>query len=477
MRTSLGLTLLTLSLGGLVACDGDDAPTPSEIRARIAQDVPHILGESQSASESTSASLPAIPPQIDLALRVAALRYPQLAPVVNRSAHLAPEDPIEEEGFDPDEAAAWLNDNIFTDANHVGGGVFAVPAALACTTETVDDTGVVTEALDPECVTEFNKVQLRIRVEQNDETLKFAVQVDANHDEPLAFTLRHDAVGVTLDLDDADAALTTLAPVFGETAPNVDLAGQISGLLEVPGTAHLKASLTIDRDVAIAFAGDGLALDSDGAFRFASKAAAVFAIDLDGSVKAGSAALGLGATTAHIPGTDDPDFPEPSTDLDLPGATATASFTDGQPLSITNIGLGNRTTTVAIDGQQAIAIDLNPDAGRSLSASIAYDAVAGTSTIAVTPKLDLRYVTDYAALGDPAPRYDVTQVLLDGANPTIGTSDTTSVLRVISGHFALVTNPAEYGVSADAGQCVSSSEVVDAVTGEYYEQWSAGACQ
>jgi hypothetical protein len=37
-------------------------------------------------------------------------------------------------------------------------------------------------------------------------------------------------------------------------------------------------------------------------------------------------------------------------ELDLPGATANATFTAGQPLTLMQVGLGNHTTTVSLDG-------------------------------------------------------------------------------------------------------------------------------
>src|SRR5438477_320920 len=79
--------------------------------------------------------------------------------------------------------------------------------------------------------------------------------------------LAHDAVSVTVDLDDAWHAAVALAKIFGEELPNASLSGQITGRLEVLGAAHAKATLDIDRAVKIAFAPSGVALDGPDAQR------------------------------------------------------------------------------------------------------------------------------------------------------------------------------------------------------------------
>jgi hypothetical protein len=91
----------------------------------------------------------------------------------------------------------------------------------------------------------------------------------------------------------------------------------------------------------------------------------------------------------------------------------------------------------------------------------------------VSPKLDARMAIDHAALGDSAGVYDVTRVLIDG---TLHRSDASDQVEVVSGEFSIVTNPASYGFTATAGQCVSSTESLDATTDLYYTEWSVGAC-
>jgi hypothetical protein len=173
-----------------------------------------------------------------------------------------------------------------------------------------------------------------------------------------------------------------------------------------------------------------------------------------------------GATTAHIP--DDTE----SMDLDLGGVSAAASLTAGQPLQITNISLGEHTTTLSRNGVRAIAIDLNPDDGRALDAKVTRDDAAGTTTVAFSPRLDLHVAVDHAVLGDTAKLFDVTGIRIEGS---MSGRDDSEQIR-IAGALAITTNPASYGVTATAGQCVTTADATDPTTGAPYTQWTVGAC-
>jgi hypothetical protein len=246
----------------------------------------------------------------------------------------------------------------------------------------------------------------------------------------------------------------------------VSLAGQVTGKIEVLGEAHIRGTLDIDRDLDLAFAAQGADLDGAMAFRLSSAAAHVIDVEADGAAGAGTFALGLGETAIHSP---EPD----GFDLDVPGATVEAALAQGQPLRLTGIGLGDRTTVLSRLGAPAVTIDLNPEDGRSLDATISHDAGVGLETLRVMPRLDLRMTVDHAVLGDVAPVYDVTRVLLDGG---LEGSETNDQVRVLDGSFAITTTPAQYGFSATAGQCVTGADVYDPNTGSYYTQWSVGAC-
>ncbi|MBA3819758.1 MAG: hypothetical protein H0X17_12755 [Deltaproteobacteria bacterium] len=483
------LSIASLGLGGLGGC-GSDAPAPADVRARISTDLVHVLDEANAAT-ADGAAIPSAAAfgmvervlggvvgsalgdtGSETSFRVQS-RLAQLAGVMAprtgvRSTGTADELAVDEPAdadFDGAAAAEWLNEHLLTDANHQGDGIYKVPAALVCAETQYDETGAPTgEAVDADCAQAFAQIGLRIRVTEDDDTLRFALQLGSNHDEPLSIGLAPNALSLTVDLDEAEDAMRSLASKFGEGIPTFSLAGQVTASLEILAAAHVRGALDIDRAIAIELAEPA----AGDAFRFASAQANVFAITLNGAQQSSELVVGLGATSLHVTEL------EGAVDLDLPGVTAVAMHAAGQPLQITHVGLGDRTTSLSIDGQRAFSLDLNPQDGRAFGATISHDPESGTETVTVAPKLDLRMATDHAVLGDTAPVYDVTQLVLDGSLRSSAESDR---VEVLTGSLRLATNPASYGFIATAGQCVAGTEVIDEPSDTYYTQWSVGSCQ
>jgi len=465
MRTPI-FSSLSLLTAVLVGCT--NAPPPDEVRARIAEDLGNVLHEGKAASDGSTASLPSgtafglLTASVDQSGTTARLLAPLREIATTKGVMNADGD----SGFDPDAIIKMLNEELFTDANYLGGGVYKVPASMVCTETTYDSSGNPVTAINQDCAHAIDRAQLRVRVEEDD-GLRFWVQIDSNHDEPLGFLLRHDELAVTINLDDATDAMIALAQMFGTQAPNVDLSGQITASVQIIGEAHAKIALTFDRALAIKFADQGVDLNSADAFRFASAQANVFAIELDGHATKGSFDLGLGETTAHVPHDVDP-----ATDYFLAGATVNATF-QANTLTLNNISLGNKTTTVSVGGQQAASVDLNPNDGRKLSATVTLDPGTLTETVTVSPRLELLASVNHALLGDTQPVYDVTRVFLDGSLRSTALPDQ---VEVVSGTYSIATTPAQYGFSATAGQCVLGTDTYDPVTYDSYTLFSVGAC-
>lgn len=448
MRSSL-LVLVPSVL--VAACGGDEPPTPSEVRTHITDDLGHVVREATAAAElgddalAGGASLGLLA-QLATAggARDAALprlfdglvgpRGDSRDPGARRSALLGDAD---------DPAAALtrrLDDELFTDANHLGDGVYRIPAELLCSTDPV---------LDAACADHVAAAELRVRVTRDGDALGFDLEIGPDHEAPLHATLAHDALAVTLDLDAAGRVVPQLAAVFGDEPPALALAGAVTGRVDILGTASARFALAFDRAIAIA---------SDDAFRFTSARADVASITLDAPTRSAAFALGLGATTLHV--ADDRTF-----DLALPGLTAIGMMIPNQPIQLTHVGLGDASTTLEVDGARALTVDLNPDDGR------AFDATLGGDALAVSPRLDLRLAVDHGVLGDD-PVYDVTRLDLAGGVRGVG-----DALEVTSGSLALTTDPAAFGFTATAGQCVRATVVEDAATGRAYDQWRAGSCE
>jgi hypothetical protein len=465
---------LALAVPFLLPACSDDPPAPSDVRARISGDLGHVLREGVAAGTGGAAAF-----HSDAAFglierfggpstQVYSKRVAPLIAVVNNKFRInSPDDYVSDGSVtttDTDRLIEELNTKLFTDANHVGDGVYKIPASFVCTSE---------EGLDAECAQQFDKIQLRVRTAIDDNNLTLALQVGANHDEPLRFSLSHTSLAITVDLDETSQAMTALAGVFGEAPPNASMSGEITSQIDILGTASARLALRFTRPLNIAVAEAGIALDGPDATRFTSAAANVATLTFDGGAGTGSVVVALGTTTVHLPSESSDFETSPAIDLDLAGASMIAMLATGQPLQITHVGLGDHTTTLDVDGQRAVSIDLNPNDGRAFGATISHDDASGFDTITVTPKLDLNVAIDHAVLGDEAPVYDVTRVLLEGS--LRGSADADRI-EVVSGTFAVSTNPAEFGFTATAGQCVTPTLVDDATTGGTYDLWSAGTC-
>ena len=457
---------LLLPLVALLGCSAD-APPPNEVRTRIASDLVAV----SDAAKASTADGQAFPDTTNFSLLQTALgssfdgvlatsnssvsflrsKMSRLTDIVAPRAKTSTRLPATGDAYDGTSNAQWLNDNLFTDANYAGDGIYNVPASLAC----ADDTG----AIDPDCANAWGKIQLRIRVFEDDDLLKFALQIGPSHDEPLIVGLSSTVLQVTVDLDEAEHAARALAAKFNGQLPNFSLDGRVTGRLEIPAANTAKISFNIDKSVSVRFADNGVDLDGPDAFRFTSGAAHVFSLALDGNAKSMESSLGLGHTSAHVPSDVDG-----TVDLDLPGLNGTATYAEGQSLKVTGAGLGDGALTVKIDGQLGASVEINPNNGHKLDLELAGD------TLTVSPRLDFHALANHTILGDDAPVYDVTRIQLDG-----GLRGHTDAIEV-TGALSIETNPASFGITAAAGQCVRGVDTTDS-TGRTYSQLSVGACQ
>ncbi|HMG21535.1 MAG TPA: hypothetical protein VK607_09475, partial [Kofleriaceae bacterium] len=374
----------------LAGC-GEDPPTPGELRTRIASDLGNVLREADASFTGGSDALPgaAAGAMVDRLLAGSAGGAALDAMLGGRIQALTGSlDHAADSLVDADAQVAYLNDRLFSDANHIGDGVYRVPASVVCSRAGTDAGGNPVETIDATCAAQLAKIDLRIRTANDDGAVVFAIQVDAAHDEPLRLTLTHTSLAITVDLDGAQHAFTALAGLLGETPPNAALAGQVTAKLEILGAAKARASLAIDRALAIAIADPGVDLTGPDALALSSAPGELFAVTLDGRAASGSLSLGLGETALKIP--DDAGRLE----LDLPGATGLASFARGQPTVLSHVGLGSRSTTLSIGGARGLTIDLNPHDGRALDATLTQDTAGHTASLAVSPRLDLQVALD-----------------------------------------------------------------------------------
>ena len=466
-RRSL-LWIAGLALAVIVTGCGSDTPAdPDSLHDRIDRLVPPIVDETNAASASSEATLD----QLGRGLDAFEVLAPGILPASESGLGLKrlAAAPADGDPTDGQAVADELNTRLFTEANYEGDGVYRVPPDLIC--ETDPETG----ASDPACTSQVAEVRVRAVLAGAD-GVDFTLVLGAERAEPLTLALRPSAVTVEVDLGELARAATELGAVAGESAGiAVAMDGRVSARLEVVGTAHVAVSVAIDQPVHVAFADAGADPEGPDGFRIDSaEARPLIRFELDGAAAAGSLQIGLGSTQVHAPDADT----GRAIDVDLPGISATASVRAGEPLRVTGIGLGDRTTTLSVNGQTAMTIDLNRDRGRRFDATITGDAL--DSTFAVSPAFEVRVSTDHAVLGDAAPRFDVTRVALDGASAPALRSMTlsdgyTTQLQVAAGRLTLETAPTEYGAIIDAPSCVGEELRSDA-SGSY-SVMVATACQ
>jgi len=370
------------------------------VRSRITSDLGNVLHETQAASQLS------MPGAIALGYVLPAL----------------PAAP------DPDATLAWLTNEVFTDSDYLGGDVFRFPSESVCKTADV---------VDPACVAAIDKAELRIRVELDD-AMHFYLQLGPDHDEPIEILVKHDELEITANLDGASSAMLAVAAALGAQAPTAQLAGQVTFDLEVAGPSHVLATLAIDRAVTIELADQDGALDGDGAVRFAAPVGELASIDLDATARTFAGHLDLGAITTHTPGHD----------YMIATATGEAAF-DGTALELSNLAVS---ASESVAGRVAATIALT-------ELSVTLTSANGQETLVPAPQLELASFVDHTALGDVAPAFDVTHLVIDGA-----VRGDAAIVAVMTGAFSVATSPAQFGFFANAGECVTA------------DPWAIAAC-
>lgn len=464
-----------------LACTTEDPLPAADVRSQISSDLAAVLHETNIAIAGTRGVLPR-PSALSLFERALGIDTPIAQAVRALGARLA----VEPAMIDVTAAIAYLDDHLFDDASYLGGGVYQVSPSLLCTRTAADPGGSAPQTVDAACAAQIARLDLRIRTtigpivpggDPTDRALVFAVQLGADRGEPLTVTLSHSLLGpsltitaltITADLDALQRTLGELAPAIGPSLPKTELSGQLTARIQTDPTGA-SAWLTIERPISITLVGASADVDGPDAFALSSQPSKVFDIVLAPVNPGGALFLRLADTTVKLPARADGKRIE----LDLAGLTADAALVTYLPLLVNHLGIGDRAATVSVNGVRAQTIDINPQDGRDFNVIVQPDeADHSLDTLRVTPKLDLQVTTDHAVLGDAAPVYDITRVLLDGSLRDTAVPDR---VEVTAGSFLIATSPAGHGFSAAAGQCVTGTEATDPNDAPLL-QWTVGIC-
>ncbi|HTL31612.1 MAG TPA: hypothetical protein VL326_00730, partial [Kofleriaceae bacterium] len=147
------------------ACGSDEPPSPNDVRSAIHDDLRYVLTEGKTATQQSTTNLPST----------------SIFSFISPSIPDVSMDAVNE--VNPDDITNKLENELFTDANYQGNGIYRVPSTFVCKETIYNDDGTTTVQINPDCAAQLDKIQLRIRVANEDEAIRFFIQVDANHDE------------------------------------------------------------------------------------------------------------------------------------------------------------------------------------------------------------------------------------------------------------------------------------------------------
>lgn len=363
---------------------------------------------------------------------------------------------------------------------------------------------------DEDCLRFLRDVPVRVRVTSPaDGAVDLSLLVGADEHEVVRLEVRPDSLAVRLDLGALKAAAELALDVLDDPdddEPRPDLPDVVEGVVRAELVRNapraFTTTLSIVRAVRVEQGGDEPIAVRVGA------TPSLVSFDLDGAARRLTAQLGLGEVEARLPyqwlvdaahsdgedaeggcrmGPDgepeecfgeeiEPAEPaEPAPDVDgtlrvfLAGLTGRTTFTgERDRLEVTDITLGARQSSLSLDGETLVAIDLNEDAGRKLAAELT--GGDGQVGVSVSPELDfavtfaLHRIADDLGGDDEVPPFMLDESLglrLDGADrpavKTVGGEEDRQV-QVAKGALTLWSTAMAEDVVIREGQCVVGPE-------------------
>lgn len=366
---------------------------------------------------------------------------------------------------------------------------------------------------DADCIDQAERYQLRLRLTSPREgDVDMTLLVGEAQNAPLTVHLFQHSLGVQLDLGEVLDAARDLGEDVGSLK---ELAGVLQ--LELVENAPLDYSLELDvlsaLHVVAGEAGEtvsaslgasspALHLRVDGNAQRLTAGIDLGALELLGPLSsfaglfgADAASNSAGPNSAGSGDSEDSFTGAPPAEersytgnikLLLAGLSSTVSYVaDSDVLNFTDVGFGDRTSTLEHDGKRLFALDLNPTRGRRLNLVVEPDG-DGTK-VSITPTLDLALSFAFHNIADQFD--DIADYLLDntlhvwleGSAPVVEIRD--EQVQVVSGSLNLTSSfdPA-HDLSVLAGECLldasdASDETDEPGAGAPFATLSAGTCE
>lgn len=373
-------------------------------------------------------------------------------------------------------AIDMLNKHVFATGNIENEGrgevTYLLRGRVVCTME-----GMAPEELS-ECTRTIDAAQIRLKVvAAGEHNVDVSVLVGPNRLNPVDFEFYRDRLGIEIDLGGIKSSIGFIAGILGEEAPELPttMEGRARFAIEAQGPKKMSASAGVLRDIRVAGGDFELAL---------ARADQAFVVTADGTAQTIAASLALAPIRALFtvqPGYRDDglyldddyydgDYTQPETNtepiaygLNLGGASMTGLFEAAQDIfTLTNVGLGNQTTTLDINAERVFALDINANAGRTFDLTIESNEDGPDWTI--SPSLDLRMVFELIKVRDQLNDVadwmldEIINIKLDGADaPRIRTLS--DGLQVLAGRLTMTAEKAAITHTVEANQCLLDTYV------------------
>lgn len=546
MRKQLGiLSISMLPILGLVACK--DEVTTEDVNQRTSAVVSNVARQSARAflslqSSETFAALgrgfevlgegfSAVPmfaaeePMADDPMRAEPVDPSTPADPMYDDIYTEEEEEMSEEDIDRavDEMSAWLEENIFTEANlessdetsatyRLRGELFCsaqedCAMAAPCDPNQVDCYDYDYEEFDcssepdEECIAQVNEAKIRLKVTfRGDDALTVALQLGPDRLEPVALDLAPEKVRLSTDLADVKEAIIFLSTIAGEEIPELPetMVGRVSIGLTVNGEQDISVELSILEAVAFAMATE------DGPVAFDAGAAdPMMQVRAEGlaervTVTSSSGLLSLVMPWAMLDDGDD-EYVDATDSMGAPAEPVapaaepldgTFSFkTSGGGYSIVleggnealkvrgvhmNAPLAGMDYPVELKRNDTLLffLDLNAESGRSFDVDVTPDTAADSALFTFTPEFDLSvgfFLESIAANDasiDPWLFDDVYNVNLSGSGSAsvlpVAADDAgfPGGLKVVAGTLVISASGSAQSVVVNEGECLSGTEVL-----------------
>jgi len=422
-----------------------------------------------------------------------------------------------EDEFDPDQFKAEfkevLTDYIFH-ADNVeeildDGAVFLLKGAIICATEEDEASD---EDLE-ECQSTVDELQVRIKARKDHNgTIKLSIFLGKERFNPVKLTLSKKRLELELDLGEIKSSYEHIAATLDQDEMPVDelqkLQGRIVLALKFTAAKDLKFSASVLSPIKV------VAKVDQELIKFAMDAGDdIVALDVNGTNQTADAALNVPQVDLTMPifasnegsggqepwGGDNADARNEKSigrlAVYLPGLSLGVRLTsETHDLVVTNIGLGQSTTTLKFNNHPIFSLDLNKDHSRAFDLTITplheeESALFNVSpALVVNAKLALGPLLDaLESEGDPDfLRKDSLSVAFIGENgasmkPLRGDDrDFEGGLLMVEGALTLTSSAAGLSRTVQTGQCLVPVEPQEAEANDRephpFELVGAGAC-